>query len=560
MDQPADPRGAVARMREQTEAADFVRRLFEATPRTWVTTALVVLNLGVLAVMVASGVSPMDPDGEDLVRFGADFGPLTASGQWWRLLSSTFVHIGLLHVGLNMWALWQSGRLAERFFGHGAYLFLYLASGIGASVTSLLWRPTGLSAGASGSIFGVFGGLLAVFLLHRKAIPPVLFRDLSKSTITVVAYNVLYGMSVSGIDNAAHLGGLASGFVLGLCLQRPLPSPAVEGARRSDPAEDSPRRFFRTLPVLALVVAGALVAKRRVDASPEVRSTHHFDLALEAFEAKDLERAKKEVETSLGLRPDDPRTLSLSGDVRWARGDRDGAATDYLNAARINPTYPYPRTKLAWLRQTGGDLEAAISYFTDVIRLDGSDADAHAGRGWVRLQSAKPAEALVDLDRALELDPRSELARWTRPFALYDLQRWPEALLGLRDGSADDSLPHLYVWAIRARTGESQAAAEELKSRFADAPEGDSRARIAAFLSGAIAQPDLLAQAEEDSQSRPDGQAIELCEAWYFVGLKNLLDGSREHALRAFRKCLETEAIETPACASAAAEIAVLER
>jgi membrane associated rhomboid family serine protease/tetratricopeptide (TPR) repeat protein len=544
-------------------AVDFIRRLVERTPRTWVTTAIVVVNVAVFGLMVATGVSLISPETADLLSWGADFGPATVQGQWWRLLSCTFVHIGLLHVTVNMWALWQGGRLAERFYGNGSYLVLYLVSGIGASVASLLWHPTIVSAGASGAIFGVFGGLLAVVIAHRAEIPASVFHDLKRSTVSVIVYNVLFGSAVPGIDNAAHIGGLLTGFAVGLCLRRPLPAARTEGGWGQRPVEESNAgvRLLRVLPVALLIVAGAIAARRRVHTSPTAQSMQHFDLGLEAFEAGDPDRAMKEVEASLGFDPDDPRSLSLRGDLRWSKGDRDGAEGDFTRASGLAPRYAYPRTRLAWIRQDAGDLDGAISYFNDAIRLDGEDHESYGGRAWVRLQQGKLAEALADADRALAIDPRSAIAVSVRSYVLYDLRRWPEALAAFREriqeSSTEDRLPDLYVWAIRARTGEKDAAAEELASRVETFASDVGRKRIAEFVLGRIAEADFLAEADATT---PNGQNLGRCEAWYFVGMKHQVDGDREGASSAFRKCLETNAIDTPAWSSARAELAAAKR
>lgn len=543
-----------------------MRRLHEATPRTWVTVAVVAANVAVFLAMVASGVSPLDPGTQDLIRFGADYGPQTASGEWWRLLTSTFLHIGVIHIAFNMWALWQSGRLAERFYGNGAFLVLYLGSGIGASVVSLLWNPSIVSAGASGSIFGVFGGLLAVVLLHRKGIPALVFGSLKRSTIGVVAYNVVFGAAVPGIDNAAHIGGLVTGFALGFCLRRPLPSAAGAGEfdGRTGERSDLLRRTLRTLPVWILGVAGAAFAKLRIEGSPDVRSMQQFDLALQTFQEGNTDRALGEIEASLAIAPEDPRSLSLRGDIRWAMGDRDAAAADYMKAVRLAPEYPYPRKRLGWTHQDAGNLEAANSYFGDVIRLDPDDAEGYAARGWVRMQQGKPVEALADLDEALRHDAASELARGLRAYTLYDLQRWPEALAALREfqatGSQEFLIPEFYIWAIRARTGEAAAADDELRSRLGDLANDEDRKRIASFLLGDLPEADLLVWSLEHGAVGSNGQRTGLCEAWYFVGIKRLVEGNREPALFAFRRSAGTRAIDTPAWSSAMAEIAGSER
>jgi hypothetical protein len=123
---------------------------------------------------------------------------------------------------LNMWALWNIGRLSERLFGHGTLLFLYVASGILASLTSIAWDPSLSSVGASGAIFGVFGSFLAFLSRQRHQIPPTIVRKHWISTAAFVLFNLISGAMQPGIDNAAHVGGLLSGFVLGFILARPL--------------------------------------------------------------------------------------------------------------------------------------------------------------------------------------------------------------------------------------------------------------------------------------------------------------------------------------------------
>jgi membrane associated rhomboid family serine protease len=157
-----------------------------------------------------------------MIRLGTDYTPLTLGGQWWRLLTSIFLHFGLFHVALNMWALYVNGLVAERIFGSVRYLAIYLVAGVTGSVTSLLWHPIVNGAGASGAIFGVLGALLAFFLLRKGGLPASVAKAQSTSAGVFVIYSLLNGARYGGIDNAAHLGGLVGGFVMGLLLARPL--------------------------------------------------------------------------------------------------------------------------------------------------------------------------------------------------------------------------------------------------------------------------------------------------------------------------------------------------
>src|ERR1700674_4262607 len=106
-----------------------------------VTAALIGLNVLVFAVMVLRGVSPFLPSPEQAIACGAASAPLTLGGQWWRLVTSMFVHFGIIHIGLNMWCLWNLGRAAESLLGRFSYLFAYFASGIFGSIASVYWHP-----------------------------------------------------------------------------------------------------------------------------------------------------------------------------------------------------------------------------------------------------------------------------------------------------------------------------------------------------------------------------------------------------------------------------------
>jgi len=212
---------------EADQVTEFKEKLETATPVAFVTPTLIGINVAVFLVMAFAGVSIENPRPDALIRWGADFGPLVARGEWWRLLTAAFVHIGLLHVALNMWALLNGGMFTERLFGNVGFLALYLLSAVGGSVASVAWHPFVVGAGASGAIFGVYGGLIGLLLVQHKSIPSAAASSLGKSAVAFVGYNILFGAAASAhIDQAAHLGGLATGLIAGCGL-----------AYRADPAE-----------------------------------------------------------------------------------------------------------------------------------------------------------------------------------------------------------------------------------------------------------------------------------------------------------------------------------
>ncbi len=195
-----------------------------------VTQVIVGISVLVFIAMVLSGVSPMAPTIQQLVTWGANFAPLSLGSQPWRMLTSNYVHIGLIHIFFNMWCLWNLGRLAERIFDRWTYLLVYTASGIGGSLASLWWHPKGIGAGASGAIFGLAGALIAVLYLGKLPISREALRPTLKSLISFAAYNLFFGL-VPGIDNAAHLGGLATGLGLGAVLAKSFSEPLENRGR-----------------------------------------------------------------------------------------------------------------------------------------------------------------------------------------------------------------------------------------------------------------------------------------------------------------------------------------
>jgi len=188
------------------------------TPQFPVTKTLIGLNVAVFAAMVLSGVSFLDPQVQQLVIWGADFGPYTLNDQWWRVLSSMFVHAGIIHIGLNMWCLWNLGPMAEKIFGRASFLVLYLLTGLGSSLTSLWFHPQIVSVGASGAIFGVAGALISALKLGRLPFPAIAVRSSMRSLIAFAGYNLLFGGIVPFIDNSAHIGGLVTGLAVGALL------------------------------------------------------------------------------------------------------------------------------------------------------------------------------------------------------------------------------------------------------------------------------------------------------------------------------------------------------
>ena len=227
------------------------RRLIGFRPA--VTMALIGINVAVLVLMVARGVSPSDPTRLQMVQWGANFGPLTLGPQPWRILSATFLHIGIVHLLVNMWSLWVLGLPTERLLGRWTFLVVYLISGLSGSIASLWRDPVRVSAGASGAIFGLLGALIAVMYLGKLPLPKEVISRNLRNLLFVAGLNLLYGMS-SHIDNSAHIGGLVAGLAFGGMLAPTLMQNQEDRTRL---------RLYATL-AMVLVLAACLMYVRHL--------------------------------------------------------------------------------------------------------------------------------------------------------------------------------------------------------------------------------------------------------------------------------------------------------
>ena len=198
------------------------REAFAAAPAPVVTYGLIAINVAVFLAMLFTSSSFPSLTNPQMLRWGADFGPLTLNGQWWRMLTSCFLHFSFIHIGMNMFILYQAGVLTEKLFGNVRFLVLYLLAGLGGSVVSLFSHPLSVSAGASGAVFGVYGGLLGFLLVQRGVVPTRISLGIGRSAGVFLVYNLVYGLSSPGTDIQAHGGGLVSGLILGCVLARPI--------------------------------------------------------------------------------------------------------------------------------------------------------------------------------------------------------------------------------------------------------------------------------------------------------------------------------------------------
>ena len=468
---------------------DFQQRLERVTPNAYVTPALIAINVIVFAAMVANGAGVATPDPRVHLLWGSNFGPLTMNGQWWRVVTATFLHFGVLHLALNMWALYENGRIVERLYGSLYFLALYLFSGVTGSLTSLFWHPTVNSAGASGAIFGVLGALIAFMLTMHGSIPLSVRNAQRNSTLLFVAYALISGFSTPGIDNAAHLGGLAGGFLAGLFLARPL-----------DPEQRRSGGARRLASVAMIGMAGILVSLPLLRSST-VAVTYLIRAASD-LQSKDFDAAIADATRAIEIDPTLVQAHLLRAAAKGGKGDLSAVIGDATRAIEIDPKLPEGYVVRASANLDKGDLSEAISDASLALQLDPKLSDAYGVRGMAKSRRGDFKGAIDDLSDAIKINPEAapmhnELA-WifataAEP-AFRDGRRAVESALRAcelsqwKNASSLDTLAAAY-----ARNGEFKKAIEWQRKATADSnlkQHGDALKRLELYQAGKAWPPD----------------------------------------------------------------------
>jgi rhomboid protease GluP len=228
-----------------------------STLRIWKLTGLLLLiNVSMFVIEALNGVSIFSPRMGDLLIWGANYAPLTLTGDSWRLLSSMFLHIGLIHLVVNCWALYIWGVYAEFYYGRRFYLAMYLSAGLVGSLLSIVHNVFNqkvlhdensfvISAGASGAIMGLGGALIIAAWRPKANLHPAHALSL-RALLVIMAINFGLGMSIAGIDNAAHLGGIITGALMGLIFSL------------TENKNQKQRQFIRIFSFVILAIVGCM--------------------------------------------------------------------------------------------------------------------------------------------------------------------------------------------------------------------------------------------------------------------------------------------------------------
>jgi membrane associated rhomboid family serine protease/Tfp pilus assembly protein PilF len=443
-------------------AQDRVRVLYfeERSPWSSPTSLLLGANLAVFVGMLLAGTNPLGPSGGEIIAWGGDYGPLSLTREPWRLITAAFVHIGVIHLLFNMWALWNIGKVAEHLFGRLAVIPIYLLTGASGSLLGLWWSPARVSAGASGAIFGLVGALIAGMYFCRFPVPKDELKDSMKSLVTFAGYSLLIGFA-PGINNMAHLGGLLGGLLIGLVLGRVLVTPRgspLQAIRPMDPEEYQRRRMVYGMaqPVVFVAMAGVLTLgylELQRSAGPELR----WHLAMEALGDQDWERAIVELRYIEEQDAENPHVHQMLASAYSARGDWEQATRTYERGIKRFPDHRAMAVSLAWAYLQQKQPQKALAWIEEFSGRAGDDPMTITWR----------AHALDALDRHAEALQVYEKGRARFPEAAGLLVQ--QALSHLNHGEKEAALP------LAERAAASEPNDAEYMGVLAQAYEANGR-------------------------------------------------------------------------------------
>jgi len=375
-----------------------------------------------VAMVLASGPS-LDFTGEVLVHFGANYGPFTLSGAWWRLLTYMFLHGGFFHIAMNMWCLWNLGTLCESLYGRWTYAAVYLITGVAGGLASLAWNPAVLSVGASGAIFGLAGALIASFYLGEFSLSGISIKGTMSSLLFFAGFNLFFGSLFPGIDNACHVGGLISGLILGALIARVAPE------------QNNPLRRAGVLLFVALLVAGSAVGVQRWRGFP----AGFGPSAVHA--AQNVDRLIAELQKKVRSNPQDASAHYALAHEYFVKGQWPEGENELKRVLELEPQNTDARMDLGSTYLTQQQPKQAQEQFAKVVAQEPNYAEAHVGLGVALADQQDHAAAVAEFKTALRAEPQSRGVYYQMGLSLAQLKQYDDAIasyLKEREQNGDD--------------------------------------------------------------------------------------------------------------------------
>lgn len=347
-------------------------------------------------------------DDKTLLLWGADYGPLTLGGQYWRVLTSLFVHLNIFHLAGNMLLLWRLGKPLDRLLNGKRHLIIYLFTGAASSLTSLAWHSTSLKLGSSGAIFGQAGVLIALLALARLNLP----RRQTLGIVFWIALLTPFGLIIGHFDKttdyAAHVGGLVSGLAIGALLAWAMRGSPLKCAARQHRVlaagafmlvlsfggvialrYDVVRQYRQTIEMRAFLISAE---KEAIAKNPNDAAGYEKLATLYFFQAK-YDESLNELRRALEIKPGDPDALSQLAITYIAMGRPRDAIPMFRQNLMQGPATVRKYASFALLLEMTGSLNEAEEMARKAVALDNRSKASHQQLASVLMLLHKTEEA-----------------------------------------------------------------------------------------------------------------------------------------------------------------------
>jgi len=428
-----------ARQSRRHADAQFTAELSRVAPgQPLITYALIFACTAVflLEVVKGAGLATMSPD--LAIKLGANYGPLTLAGQWWRMFTSMFLHFGVIHLFMNMWCLLFLGALAERLMGRAAFLVLYVATGLFGSLLSLAVHPQLVSAGASGAVFGVAGGLVTYLGLQKTPLTFASAKNQLGRLALFLGINFFYSLG-PGIDMMDHAGGVASGLVIAAVLPRFLEAPSAQAIPSPFRQESSRNQRVAAIGVAcAIAIVIGAVGVRRVQGDnafvlgslPQIDAGHsadvlprlkiiaakepddalvHFALGFAELKTDDIADAVLELSHADTLSPGDAETEQILGAALLGQNSYDAAMPKFQDVLKQQPNNAHARLGLAECLVNTDQFQQAADQARQVLTVLPNESEAHAVLGQAEIRLGSVDDGIHEMETAYQLEPSDDL-------------------------------------------------------------------------------------------------------------------------------------------------------
>jgi Uncharacterized membrane protein (homolog of Drosophila rhomboid) len=382
--------------------------------RPYITYALIVINL---AMFVLTSLYGGSKNLDVLIKYGAKVNSLIMKGQYWRFITSAFLHGDIAHIAFNMYALYSIGSLTERIYGHSKYIFIYFTAAVAGSICSFIFS-TAPSVGASGAIFGLLGAIL--YLTQKK--PKILSTSFGINVLVVIGFNLIYGFTNAGIDNFAHMGGLIGGYLAANAI-----------GLRNESRVSSKKNVILAI-TLVLLISGVFIGTKKNMTS----WNYYYEMAADSYVSGSMEEARGLLEKAVNLNPKAAEARALLSLVYYNEGNEQQGKEEFDRAVNLDKDQPNLYFNLGNYFFSNKRYSESEDMFKRFVEIQPKAYEGYLNLGVAQNLQGKYDEAEPNLKKAVEIKPGDFLANADLGYLYTDKGDYPKAKVYLQKAAQID--------------------------------------------------------------------------------------------------------------------------